>query len=125
MKFRVALAIALAVAFIHRGHAQNAVLPKIVLLSAAAVSGPQLTWIGGQGVFECFGVWNGATVTLVYVNADASTTPLGAGTTLTSASSPPNGSFVLGRQLVQVLVTGAGGSTSLTCTAFSVPSVVQ
>jgi hypothetical protein len=90
---------------------------SLLLLNAASVSGPQLTWnFGGAGVVECVGVWNGATATLQFLGPDG-VTLVTAGTAATFTANGA-GVFYLPNGLVQMTITAAGGSTSLTCAAY-------
>lgn len=93
---------------------------NVHLIANAKATGPKLSWAGGIGAFDCVGTWNGATVTLQYVASDGVTMQsVGAYTTLTANG---NGVFYLYASLIQAVVTGAGASTSITCTAGIVPS---
>lgn len=95
----------------------------LVFMTASAVSSSQKTWVGGIGDFVCVGTWNGATVTLQFLGPDGTTlVTAGTATTLTANGA---GVFYLYRGLMQATITGAGGSTSLSCSAYAVPSVVQ
>lgn len=92
----------------------------------AAVTGTATLWPGGIGSFDCGGTWNGATVTLQVLASDAATyLPAGTNTTFTANSSPNPGTFYWGRGLIKGVVTSAGGSTSLQCSARIVPNQVQ
>jgi hypothetical protein len=93
------------------------------LLTAAAVTGPQLLWPGGAGVFTVAGVWNGATVTLQYVGPDG-TTLVTAGTAGTLTANG-NCVFYLPRGLIQATISAAGGSTALSASASVLPNLVQ
>jgi hypothetical protein len=83
-------------------------------------SGPILLWPGGMGVFDCVGTWGGATVTLEYQGADE-LTMLAAGTA-TTLTANGGGVFYLPPVNIQAVVSGAGSTTSLYCSAGEVPS---
>lgn len=83
------------------------------VMVASSTTSPQIMWPGGVGSFDCVGTWNGATVTLQVVGGDGTSLEnAGTATTLTANG---NGVFYWRRGLMQATVTGAGGSTSLTC----------
>jgi hypothetical protein len=90
------------------------------LLIRAKASGQQFEWPGGIGVFMCSGTWNGATVSLQFVGPDGVTLiTAGTATTLTANG---GGVFYLPADNIQATVTSPGASTSITCSAGSVPS---
>lgn len=95
---------------------------SLTLLNNSNSSGTQQMWPGGIGVFACVGTWNGATVSLQFLGPDGATMVIaGAATTLTANGA---GVFYLPRGLVQAVITGAGGGTSLTATAKPLPSYI-
>lgn len=97
----------------------------VKLLTAAAATGSQLLWPGGIGIFQCVGTYNGATVTLQALGPDGTTLEtLGVNTTL-NATNPTPGGFYWPRANIIATVSGAGGSTSLTCTAVVIRTLVQ
>lgn len=78
------------------------------LLDNASATGSAVEWAGGPGVFRCAGTFGGATVTLQFLNANASTwTAVGDDTTLTAAGA---GYFTLPPCQIRALV--AGGTPS-------------
>lgn len=102
---------------------QTVVPDTLALLTAASTSGRLMQWVGGMGIFDCVGTWNGATVTFEFVGPDGITMVVaGTATTLTANGA---GVFYLPRDTVQAAVSGAGGSTSLSCSAVIVRSVIQ
>jgi hypothetical protein len=91
-----------------------------VVLSNAATSSSLVSWPGGIGVFSAVGTWNGATLTLEFIGPDGVTlVPAGTATTMTA-----NGAwtFYLPKCLLKAVMSGAGGSTSLTASIALVQS---
>lgn len=106
---------------IPQADAQQNAAAGVTLLTTAAVTGAQVTWPGGAGVFAVSGTWNGATVTLQFVGPDGTLVTAGTATTLTANGA---GVFYLPRGLIQATMSGAGGSTSLTATAKPIVSFI-
>jgi hypothetical protein len=94
---------------------QNA--PTVVLLNAAAVTGPATPYRGGVSQVSCTGTFASATVTIDELAADG-VTFVSTGVTFTAAGfaalTVPNGTL-------EAVVSGATGTPSLTCTVSSVP----
>jgi hypothetical protein len=104
-----------SVALISSAPAQLGNNQSYTLLTNASVTGPQVNWPGGIGVFAVVGTWNGATVTLQFLGPDGTTLmTAGTGTTFTANGA---GVFYLPKATIKATITGAGGSTSLTATA--------
>jgi hypothetical protein len=92
----------------------------IHLLANSSATGPQALWGGGIGVFMCVGTWGGATVTLEYIGPDGATLVVaGTATTLTANG---GGVFYLPSTNIQAVISSSGATTSLTCSAGSVPA---
>jgi hypothetical protein len=110
---RFLLAFALGCAM--QAHECYAQISNVQLLVKSAYTGPLLQWPGGIGVFSCVGTWGGATVTLEFQAPDNSTMIVaGTYTTLTANGA---GVFNLYQGNIQAVVSGATGTTSLSCGA--------
>lgn len=106
--------IAMALCLISSAQGQQTAAAGLTLMSAQATSSTQQIWPGGGGVFAVSGTFAGATVTLQFVGPDGTLVTAGTSTTINAAGA---GVFYLPRGLVQATITGATGSTALSCWA--------
>lgn len=86
----------------------------LTLLTAAAVTGAGVAWLGGEGAFFASGTWDTATVTLEWSPNNSTWYSLGSSFAL-SADGFKN--FAVPSGFIRLALTSPGGTTSINATA--------
>jgi hypothetical protein len=97
--------------------------PSVVLLTAATTNGAgaAVVWRGGPGELVCSGVWASASVVVNILGPDNATY------VSTGATMSANGvaTFNMPSGTIEAVVSGATGTTSVSCSVSAVPTFVD